>query len=75
MDTCEVFLVALLVIITVVPLGMIMFIVEIVCRRRLKRPRNRIGSRRTLNHVGLSIVNGKLQDYNSFCKIYFVHTL
>ena len=56
MDICEILLVALLVIFTVVPLGVIMFIVEIVCRRRLKRQRNRIGSRRILNHVGLSML-------------------
>ena len=56
MDTCEILLVALLVIFAVVPLGVVMFIVEIVCRRRLKGQRNRVGSRRTLNHVGLSML-------------------
>ena len=56
MDICEILLVALLVIFTVVPLGVIMFTVEVVYRRRLKRQRNRIGSRRILNHVGLSML-------------------
>ena len=56
MDTCEILLVALLVIFTVVPLGVIMFIVDIVCRIRVKRQRNRVISRRMINHVGLSML-------------------
>ena len=55
-DTCEILLVALLVIFAVVPLGVIMFIVEIICRERSKRQRNRVRSRRILNHVGLSVL-------------------
>ena len=54
MDTCEIFLVALLVILAVIPLGLIMFIVEIMCRKRSRGQRNRVRPRRILNPVGLS---------------------
>ena len=56
MDTCKILLVVLLVIFAVVPLGVIMFIVEIICRKRSKRQRDRVRSRRILNHVGLSVL-------------------
>ena len=56
MDICEILLVALLVIFAVVPLGVIMFIVEIICRKRSKRQRDRVRSRRILNYVGLSVL-------------------
>ena len=54
MDTCEIFLVALLVIFAVIPLGVVMFIVEIMCRKRSRRQQNRVRPRRILNPVGLS---------------------
>ena len=49
-------LVSLLIIFTVVPLGVIIFVLELLCRERAQRRRNRVRSRRVANHVGLSML-------------------
>ena len=56
MDTCELLIVALFIILAVVPLGVIMAIVEIVNKRRMVRQRNRMGARRTLNNNNFSVL-------------------
>ena len=67
MDTCEILLVMLLVIFVVVPLGVIMLIVEIICIKRSKRQRNRVRSRRMLNPVGLSAL--QMVDFRTILQL------
>ena len=55
MDTCEILIVLLFIIMAVVPLAIVMTIVELLNRKRMAmQQRNRIGSRRTLNSISMS---------------------
>ena len=56
MDTCETLLVSLLIIFAVLPLAVIIFVVELLCRERSQRQRNRVRPRRVNDHVGLSML-------------------
>ena len=51
MDTCELLLVALIIILAVVPLGVIMAIVEMVNQRRMVRQKNRMRTRKTFDNI------------------------
>ena len=55
MDTCEILIVLLFIIMAVVPLAIVMTIVELINRRKMEiQQRNRVGSRRNLNSVSMS---------------------
>ena len=55
MDTCEILIVLLFIIMAVVPLAIVMTIVELLNKRRMEmQQRNRVGSRRILNSVSMS---------------------
>ena len=55
MDTCEILIVLLFIIMAVVPLAIVMVIVELLNKRKMEmQQRNRVGSRRNLNSVSMS---------------------
>ena len=55
MDTCEILIVLLFIIMAVVPLAIVMTIVELLNKRKMEiQQRNRVGSRRNLNSVSMS---------------------
>ena len=55
MDTCEILIVLLFIIMAVVPLAIVMTIVELLNKRKMEiQQRNRYGSRRNLNSVSMS---------------------
>ena len=55
MDTCEILIVLLFIIMAVVPLAIVMTMVELLNRRRMAMQQmNRIGSRRILNSISMS---------------------
>ena len=55
MDTCEILIVLLFIIMAVVPLAIVMTIVELLDKRKMEiQQRNRVGSRRNLNSVSMS---------------------
>ena len=55
MDTCEILIVLLFIIMAVVPLAIVMTIVELLNKRKMEmQQRNRVGSGRILNSVSMS---------------------
>ena len=55
MDTCEILIVLLFIIMAVVPLAIVMTMVELLNRRRMAmQQRNRVGSRRILYSISMS---------------------
>ena len=55
MDTCEILIVLLFIIMAVVPLAIVMTIVELLNKRKMEmQQRNRVGSRRIINSVSMS---------------------
>ena len=55
MDTCEILIVLLFIIMAVVPLAIVMTIVELLNKKKMEiQQRIRVGSRRNLNSVSMS---------------------
>ena len=55
MDTFEILIVLLFIIMAVVPLAIVMTIVELLNKRKMEiQQRNKVGSRRNLNSVSMS---------------------
>ena len=55
MDTCEILIVLLFIIMTIVPLAIVMTIVELLNKRKMEmQQRNGVGSRRILNSISMS---------------------
>ena len=55
MDTCEILIILLFIIMAVVPLAIVMTIVELLNKRKMEiQQRNMVGSRRNLNSISMS---------------------
>ena len=65
MDTCEILVVLLFIIMAVVPLAIVMTIVELLNKRKMEiQQRNRVGSGRNLNSVSMLVCPPyKLNDF------------